>query len=1069
MHASGGAATRSVPGRAIAFAFTLAVLAAPARAERLPIRVFTTADGLASDEVQVIRADSRGFLWFGTGYGLSRYDGYRFVNYGTEHGLRDPWVNDILETRDGTLWIATAAGLGRFRPRAAITGAGPLIEVFHVGTRERSNQVHALLEDHKGQLWAGTADGLFAVDRSPDRVALREVPLDLPEVPPPGWLSVRAMVEDREGSLWLGTRLGLVRRLADGGIQWHPARSRPLTNDDRIMHLTFDHGGRLWMAHNNDGVFVVMPTPAPRELLPRGMPLADAAAAAGPARDRLGRWRLPERPGEIRHFTDTDGLGHYWARFGALATGDGRVWIGTFGGVTVVEPDGRFRTFAVNEGLSTAVAGPSTEDPAGNLWLRSEGGGAMRIVGGGWTSFDARDGLGTSFVRSIQETRGGEVFAVTDLEQPHIARRVGDGFESWPMNLGPGGTLGWGWQQIAAEGIDGDWWFAGTRLYRFARPARLDDLARSPPKAIYSQRDGVGSDVFRVFADRRGDVWIGSLGSQVLSRWRRATGRFEQFGQADGIHNDGPLAFAEDRAGNVWIAFASGGLVRHRLESGRFETFGPAEGIPAGSLEALVVDGSGRLWVGSTLDGLIRIDHPEQPRPATIHLTTRDGLASDQVATLAEDRDGRIFVATARGLDRLDPRTGRIRHFTSAHGLVGGRLRATFGGRDGAVWLGTSTGLSRLQPAAERSERPAPILITAVRVGGVARPITETGEETVDGLELRPGQREVAIEFVGLSFVAGETLRYQYRLEGGTGQWSQASEQRTVTLANLAPGSYRFAVRAVTAAGLASPRPATVAFELPPPFWRRGWFLLLVAAAALLLAMTFHRQRIARVLAVERVRTRIATDLHDDLGASLSRISILSEAARHQLGRGEEPAGRLEEIADTAREMVDAAADIVWSTDPRRDDLQSLLARLRRFAGELLEAQGIAWSLTEPPGAGAVRLPPELRQHLFLILKEALANAARHAGARRVDVAISLVEGSVVAEVRDDGRGFTVPGGDARDDDEPLAAGNGLGNMRARAHALGGEVRVESTPGIGTRVTAELPLARRAARWSRSA
>jgi signal transduction histidine kinase len=354
---------------------------------------------------------------------------------------------------------------------------------------------------------------------------------------------------------------------------------------------------------------------------------------------------------------------------------------------------------------------------------------------------------------------------------------------------------------------------------------------------------------------------------------------------------------------------------------------------------------------------------------------------------------------------------------------------------------------------AEPPSWPPPILITGLRVGGVAHPLAETGEETVGELQLRPGEHDVQVEFVGLSF-------------GGSGEWSLPGEDRTVTLANLAAGRYRFEVRAITSDGLASLRPASVHFLLPPPFWRRAPFLLLAASTLGLLALAFHRQRVERLLAVERVRTRIATDLHDDLGASLSRISILSEVARRQLAPGGAAAGRLGEIADTARGLVDSAADIVWSIDPRRDDLHSLLARLRRFAGELLEAGGIAWTLVEPTGDGALRLAPELRRHLFLILKEAVTNAARHAGASTVTIAIAVEDRRLTAEVRDDGCGFSTAGL-ANGDGVAATAGNGLANMQARARAAGGELRVESAPGSGSRVRAELPLRRPAVSWWR--
>jgi len=191
------------------------------------------------------------------------------------------------------------------------------------------------------------------------------------------------------------------------------------------------------------------------------------------------------------------------------------------------------------------------------------------------------------------------------------------------------------------------------------------------------------------------------------------------------------------------------------------------------------------------------------------------------------------------------------------------------------------------------------------------------------------------------------------------------------------------------------------------------------------------------------VRTRLATDLHDDVGSSLARISILSEVGRRDLPPGGETSRIFEEIGETSRGVIDAMGDAIWSIDPRHDDLQSLADRLRHFGRDLLDGKGIGCRIEAPEGAAFVDLPAEPRRHLFLLLKEALANAARHSKASLVDVVFRLDERTLGVTVADDGAGFD-PGA-PRD-------GHGLDNMRARARALGGSLEVAAAPGNGTRL-----------------
>ena len=369
--------------------------------------------------------------------------------------------------------------------------------------------------------------------------------------------------------------------------------------------------------------------------------------------------------------------------------------------------------------------------------------------------------------------------------------------------------------------------------------------------------------------------------------------------------------------------------------------FGPSDGV-AGQVRQIFVDSKGRLWIG-TAQGLLRVDEPSRERPAFVRYDTSSGLSSGDVAAVTEDAFGRLWAATGRGIDRFEPDDtgpGRVRHYTTADGIAAGELQLAFRDRRGALWFSTPLGVSRLVPALDRPRAPPPVFVTGLSVGGVAQPVSDLGEAAVAGIELR--RTPLRMDFVGLGFSPGEALRYQYRLEGADPDWSAPTDQRSVVYASLSPGHYRFLVRAVASEGAVSPEPARVAFTVLPPLWRRGWFLASAGVAALAV-VAWHRARLARLLAVADLRTRIATDLHDDIGASLSQIAILSEVARRGAdGPAPRNAATLSDIAGISRGLVDSMSDIVWAINPEHDQLSDLAHRMRRFATDLLGGQAIA-------------------------------------------------------------------------------------------------------------------------------
>jgi signal transduction histidine kinase len=519
--------------------------------------------------------------------------------------------------------------------------------------------------------------------------------------------------------------------------------------------------------------------------------------------------------------------------------------------------------------------------------------------------------------------------------------------------------------------------------------------------------------------------------------------------------------FGEDAAGNVWIGLHNGGLIR--IRSGRLESFGAGEGVPGGLMQGFYRDRANRLWFATSNGGAARVDQPDAEHPTITAITTAQNLASNNMRAFTEDAWGNIYIGTARGVDRLDAQTNRVKHFTTADGLIKSEVTAAFRDRTGALWLGTREGLSRLVPEAEKAQEPPPVLIGGLRVGGIARSISELGESEVRGLEFGAGENQIEIDFFGLSFSAGGGLRYQYKFEGADDDWSAPTDQRTVA-ASLSPGAYRFLVRAVSPDGSVTPNPATISFTILPPIWQRWWFLTLAAIAIGSTVYLIERYRVARAIELERVRTRIATDLHDDIGASLSQIAIMSEVVSQRVDQDDAKVNEpLQIIAGTSREMVDAMSDIVWAINPKRDHLSDLTQRMRRFASDILSAREIDFRFHLPDAEEKnIRLGTDLRREVYLIFKESVNNLVKYSECTDAELEFKVIGDLLLIRISDNGKGFDPEA--ASDGNHDGMGGHGLASMRRRAAALGGNFEIKSEKGAGTTVQLTVPVSGRRTR-----
>ncbi|HMY75672.1 MAG TPA: two-component regulator propeller domain-containing protein, partial [Blastocatellia bacterium] len=874
-----------------------------ARAEILPVKTYTAADGLPRDAVWKVRQDARGFLWFCTSEGLVRFDGYSFKLYGKEEGLPLRGAVDFLQARDGTYWIGTKAGLMRFNP-GGVPGQGQqigqgramftFIEMEPLPPQPKfGREVNQIYEDPQGTIWVTMEDGLNKLVEEQGRTFLRRI--DLPNSNKLGYLPMHDMLKDRRGNLWVGT---------DHGPQHNYSTLYQIRPDGKIGRHDILLGAVNALLEAKDGTIWM-----------------------GMSGQRMGLCRLAEqapKDGEIlsRCYSQKDGLPSAWIN-SLRQTSDGTIWAGTAAGAVRFRPDFSgdkpdFEVFRGGEGVCDRDVLDLSEDHDGNLWI-SSGCGATKFQRNGFSRYTESDGLNAVSVFSIFNDGSGKLIVATIDRTRDLILNVFDGrrFTQIEPNTPPGTNHGWAWGQIIVNSRAGDWWIpteAGI-LYRFSGVTDIRQLARAKPKAYAAKEGFTDTMVAKLYEDRRGDVWISTSYKDKLLRW---DDRINQITDISSLP-DSPknishaTSFAEDRPGNLWMGTYQGtGSSLTRYRDGKFRVFTKADGLPDNDrTDNLMMDRKGRLWFGTKANGVGRID---DPTAEPLHITwynRSNGLSTNRVESLIEDQWGRIYIGTKRGVDCLTPETGQVRSFTTADGLPKGQIYVSARDTQGTLWFASDLGIARYSPGPPRPNQPPTIFLTGVRVAGVAQQVSEIGDLTLPELKLNPSQTNVTLQFLSPSATSDPHIRYQYKLEGRQ-DWSIPTDQRSVDFANLSAGSYRFLVRAVNADGIHSDPPAGVSFTVATPIWQRWWFIALSLAVIGGLTFAAYRYRVAQLLAMERMRSRIATDLHDEVGSSLSQIAILSEVARQNLRREEKANQPMEKVATTSREALDAMSDIVW-------------------------------------------------------------------------------------------------------------------------------------------------------------
>ena len=966
------------------------------------VRTWQVENGLPQNKVTAVTQTRDGYLWLGTYSGLARFDGVRFTVFDDNNTseLHSSRVTSLFEAEDGTLWIGDESGQLTQYKNGRFT-AVPFHPAWSGG------KIYDIATDEAGDVWLLNEAGELA--RVRDGLVL---------TPQAGTVAkVVGMARSSDGKIWVA-RDGRVSALEHGQL-------RAIEFDGPVGYVQgigASRDGGLWVASDGrirkwkDGRWIQDLGAAPwgQSIITRLMETENGVLAAGTP--NLGLYLIFSDATEKNlHFDHAGGFPSDWV-ISLWKDREGNLWSGTGAGLVVVRPN-NVQTISPPDQWQGRAVLSLCPGQNGALWIGTEGAGLYRFQNGAWTNFNSKQGIRNPYVWSLAEddhkklyvgTWGGGLFV-----------QNGDAFDFAPgmTNITP--------PMPALLSARGGLWIGTTAgLLRYENE-----------KAVWvNQASGqiAGNDVRAIAEDKKGAVWFGTAGNGLACLQNQ---NVRQFKKTDGLSSDfiECLHFADD--GTLWIGTFGGGL--NRFKDGHFSVINRNQGLPNSVIGDIEFDGRGFFWM-SSYGGIIRVSEAELNRCA-------DGEIKEVHCLTYGIDDGLPTLECSEGLQPAGCKTA-----------------------DGRLWFPTSKGLVSVDPANVKiNPLSPPVVIEEMRVDD--KPFAEkTSGATI--LKIPPGRHRFDFQYTGLSYVTPEKVRFKCRLNGFDSDWTDAGTKRLASYNYIPPGDYSFQVIACNNDGVWNETGASLAFRVLPYFWQTSWFRVLALAALVAVSgstvwfatrrrMRRKLERIERQRDIEHERARIAQDIHDDLGAHLTRITMLSESARGELDNSTQTAGELNQIYDTARELTRSMDEIVWAVNPKHDTLESLTSYLEKFAQDLLATAGIRCRLDLPVQFPEWRLTAEVRHNVFLAFKEALHNVVRHAAATEVCIVLALNKSAFELTIADDGRGFTCDEKNPpADDPGRFSSGNGLENMNRRLREIGGGCEIQAAPGQGTKVIFAVPL-----------
>ena len=995
--------------------------------------------GLSQSSVFSMMQDSKGFLWFGTLDGLNKYDGYTFTVYKSDprnpNTLSNNTIVRIFEDKQGFLWIGTLGG-----------GLNKFDESTEQFTRYRNDpkdeksisndNVRSIFQDAAGQLWIGTNNGLNRYDSRNDSF-IRYTHSDSSGNSISNnviWSIFESTYEP--GILWIGTYNGLNRFETGKGFfsvyTNDPADKKSLSNN-YIWSIIDGDSSHLWIGTNNGlNLFDKKKHTSLRFLHdPQNRQSISGNNVWTLLKDHSGTVYAGTLDGGLNKIVQvTNGTDYSFINYVHDAADPysishnfvwsiyedrtGIIWLGTDVGLNKLDPNAakflHYKSephdpFSLSNNEITAIY----RDHSGVLWIGTRS---------GLNRFDEKNdrfihykhdprnlfSISNNYIRSINEDRQGTLWIGTN----------------------------------------------GGGLNKFIRSKNIFHNMRNG-----NITTGISSnDIINIHEDDDGSLWLATLAG--LNQFDPSTGKVKFYvkeqNDPKSLSHDYVYTTYETKDKTLWIGTLGGGLNKFDRVTGTFTHFleDPSDttSLSNNNVWCIHEDRNGSMWIG-TNNGLNKFDRTKN---SFTHYDENSGLVNNVIYGILEDGKGNLWLSSNKGLSCFQPGTGKIRNYSASDGLQSNQ----FGGNDhfkdsrGYMYFGGINGFNMFYPDSIRDNpHIPPIVLTdfqifnqSVGVGGnspLSHSITATRSIT-----LAHSQNVFSIEFAALHFSSPQSNTYAYKMEGFDKNWISSGTRRFVTYTNLDPGRYVFKVIGSNNDGVWNRNGATIDIIISPPFWRTWWFISFLMIVILSIIVSIVYFQIRHLLAIERLRLKIASDLHDDIGTRLTEISLLSDMVYH--GETDDPKtfkDSVRNIGGIARALIENMSDIVWLINPKRDSLYELFLKLKDGYEEILSYKKILLHINNLNFMEKFFLPMEYRKNVYLIFKEAINNSIKHSGCSEISINTEIDGKYLTITMYDNGKGF---------DANERSNGNGLENMRNRAAAVGGSLRIQSSAGNGSMI-----------------
>jgi ligand-binding sensor domain-containing protein/two-component sensor histidine kinase len=1042
-------------------------------ADDYTFKQLTETDGLSQSTVFAMMQDTQGYLWFGTIEGLNRYDGYEFrvyVNNPVDStSISDDFISTIFEDNENNIWAGTVNGyFNKFDRKTETFKQYNVNDYFEMlekpgkeyyeyplaFSRSHNYSITSIIEDGENFLWIGTwGNGLLRFDKK-NETALHFYNL------PDFHLSlsnnrVMDILIDREKTVWIATFGGGLNRVISNPISdlsreeyskynllFFSYRNQKNNNyslgDDKVISLFEDKDETIWIGTYDGGL----------------NKLDKKHRSLSPSEIKFSRYVTQE---------NTDNCLCNNTVMDIVQDFDGYLWLGTFGGgIDRLDIDTEsFRHYYYdpvnpkslpdNEILSLLV------DKSGILWVGAHLGEGVTKIQKNTAKFmylksepGNQQSLNDNIVWSIHKDHNKNLWVGTYRGGLNFIDQNNNKSVAYQFDIDDPNSISNNHIRVIKQDNYNNLWIGTYNggLNRFnSRTGKFERFQYEPENSNSLSTNQVQD----IFIESDTTIWVATFGGGLnkLSFKTNSSDELPEFtlygndpSDLTTISDDRVYVLYEDSKGNFWVGTYGGGLNKFNRSTEKFASFknnpDDPNSISNNKIIAIQEDSTEILWIGTSGGGLNKFDLDTKK---FTRYSTEDGLTSAVVYGILEDNSHNLWMSSDDGLFRMEPGEDKFTYF----GLEDGLQSLEFSGgaylkdETEKMYFGGINGLIYFYPDSIRTNLfVPPVVITSINVF-TNRIKGETGE-----IILSYDQNFISFEFSALDYTNPKENQYAFMLEGLDDSWKYVdAEHRIANYINLPAGEYSFHVMGTNSDGLWNKSGTSIKLIITPPFWLTWWFITLMVIILGIVLYYISTNRIKHQLAIEKLKTKLAADLHDNVGSSLTEISILSEVAAQRSNGGDNPK-ELKSISEIARHLVDTMSDIVFVVNPERDSLYDLIIKLKDSYSDFLNSVGKSFKVKNIDKTNDIKLPMEYKQNLLFIFKEGINNSIKHSKCNKI-ILEAKTRGDVIEMIlSDDGVGFDERGG---------GLGNGLRNMESRAQKIGGRMKWRSSSGKGTVVT----------------